>query len=386
MVTSYFIWDGSPELFSAGAFTLRWNALLLIVAFILSRQLLIFLHKKESNSPVQAGVVLTYLVVATLVGARLGYVIFYQPELIWTRPAEIFLPLEFQPKFRFTGTEGLSIQGGLIGLLAGVWLYSRKVRAAQTWLQLLDKVAVIGALAGTLLFTGSFLNSEIIGRPTDSSVGTVYVNRVTSGIDKLPCCIMRNPGGKNPLDFVTAIKDSTPREKKSTGHQPIVLYLFFLPGATEQMVNEFLIGDVKTFLFDNSNLVYEPGTEPLHYTIFVERSGDYTGRIMTIGIARYPVQIFEAIVCFVLFVSSLWYWQKKKATMKPGMVFGLSLLFFCIMDFAFGFMKEPATGSETIVGLTIDQLLYVPLVLIAIVALTRPWFGRSLRDSKARPV
>ena len=60
---------------------------------------------------------------------------------------------------------------------------------------------------------------------------------------------MRNPNGENPLDTVS-VKRGNAMLHKGVGFQPLLAYLFFKDGATEQLVNEFLIGDVKTYLFE----------------------------------------------------------------------------------------------------------------------------------------
>src|SRR5687768_2506677 len=135
----FFIFDGSRELFSIGAFTLRWDALMLLLAFIVSQQILTYIYKKEGKSDRDVRILLTYVIVFALIGARLGYVLLYEPSLFVSKPAEVLLPFSFQPKFHFT--EGLSLHGGLIAVLVGIWLYSRKKRPGETFLQLLDRVS-----------------------------------------------------------------------------------------------------------------------------------------------------------------------------------------------------------------------------------------------------
>jgi phosphatidylglycerol---prolipoprotein diacylglyceryl transferase len=364
---SYFIWDASRELFSIGVFTLKWNAVLFVLAFLISQQTLLHIYKKEGRPLNDIGILISLLIIAALVGSRLAHVFLYEPELILSKPLEIFLPIEFQPKFRFTGTAGLSLHGGLLGIILAVLIYSRK---KKDYLQLLDRICIIAAITGTLLFTGNFLNSEIVGKPTNSPIGTVFLKPVTKGLLNLPCCIMRNPGGKNPLNLVSFLKDDGVAETGVTGHHPVILYLFFSPGATEQLVNEFLIGDVKTFLFDMSHIVHEPGTEPLHYTIFVERDGKYAGRIRTIGIARFPVQLFDAATSFGLVMVLLWHWRKRKATLPPGRLLGLSLIIFFTFHFLFGYMKEVPAGTDLKIGLTPDQMMSILFVITGIITVT----------------
>src|SRR5688572_13361482 len=121
----YIIWNGSPEIFSIGSFSLRWYGLLFALGFLISQQILYYIYKQEGKPEKDVETLTIYMVVATIIGARLGHVIFYQPELIWEEPWSIFLPIEFNP-LRFTGLRGLASHGATIGILTALWLYARK--------------------------------------------------------------------------------------------------------------------------------------------------------------------------------------------------------------------------------------------------------------------
>ena len=351
---NYILWNGNSELFSIGAFTLRWNALLLILAYLISRQILFYIYKKENKPSIDVTTLTAYLIISTLIGARFGHVVFYQPELIWKNPLEIFFPFEFQQGFHFTATQGFSIYGAAIGILIGLWLYSRKNKPGQNYFQVLDRITMLASVTGFLLLTGSFLNSDIIGKPTDSKAGTVFIKPVSRGLLKQPCCVMRTPNGKNPLEKVIAKKGDDILENNE-GHPYILLYLFFKPGVSEQLVKEFLIGDVKSYLFDMATYVDEPGTEPLHYTIIVEKDGNYVGRVITRGIPRYPVQLYEAITSLMLFIFLWWSWSKQKTNTPPARLFGYFMTLFWSLHLVFGFMKEKQVPVET--GLNILFIL-----------------------------
>ncbi len=299
---NFIIWNGSPIVFSIGPFVLRWYVLLFILGFFVARFLLAHIYKKEGKPSSDLEALTIYILIAAVIGVRLGYVLFYEPNTILTKPLEIFLPFQFQPSFRFTGIERLSGYGGVLAVMAVIWLYSRKGKPGQNYLQVLDRALIAITLTAVFIGVGNFFNSEITGKPTNSKSGVVFVRPVTDGLLKLPCCIMRNPGGVNPLQNVEVKPDSA-LQPKATGHGAVLLYLFYKPGATEQLVKEFLIGDVKTFLYDNSQYMYESGEEPLHYTIFQESEDVFTGRVRTTGIARHPVQLYEAACYLLLFIT-----------------------------------------------------------------------------------
>ena len=77
-MNSYILWDKNAELFSWGSFTLRWDGLLLLVAFIVGKQMLVYIYKKENKPAKEVNHLITYLVIAVFIGSRLGHVIFYQ--------------------------------------------------------------------------------------------------------------------------------------------------------------------------------------------------------------------------------------------------------------------------------------------------------------------
>ncbi len=172
----------TPEIVSTGSFALRWYGLFFALGFLISQQILYYIHKKEGKPERDVDTLTIYMVVATIIGARLGHVIFYQPEIIWENPLSIILPFEINP-FRFTGLQGLASHGGAIGILFALWLYSRKKKPGQTYLQVVDRIVILVALTGALIRFGNFFNSEIIGKPTDAPYGVVFVNKFTESIN-----------------------------------------------------------------------------------------------------------------------------------------------------------------------------------------------------------
>src|SRR5690606_19387467 len=138
-ILSYFIWNGSPEIIGGGSFALRWYGLLFALGLLISQQILYYIYKKEGKPQKDVDTLTIYMVIATILGARLGHVIFYQPELITENPLGIFLPFEFSP-FRFTGLQGLASHGGAFGILFALWLYSRKKKPGQSYFQVVDRI------------------------------------------------------------------------------------------------------------------------------------------------------------------------------------------------------------------------------------------------------
>jgi prolipoprotein diacylglyceryl transferase len=114
-----------------------------------------------------------YVFIATLVGARLGHCLFYEPDYFLAHPLEIFLPFKIkQGEFIFTGFQGLASHGGILAVFIAIWLFSRKSKL--NFFSILDKVAVGGVLTGAFIRLGNFMNSEIIGKPTNADYGVIF--------------------------------------------------------------------------------------------------------------------------------------------------------------------------------------------------------------------
>jgi len=100
---SYIIWNSSPEIFSIGTFALRWYGLLFALGFLISQQILYYMYRKEGKPQQDVDTLTIYMVVATIIGARLGHILFYEPSMLVNDPLGVFLPFEFTPEFHFTG-------------------------------------------------------------------------------------------------------------------------------------------------------------------------------------------------------------------------------------------------------------------------------------------
>jgi prolipoprotein diacylglyceryltransferase len=283
--------------------------------------------------------------------------------LFWTNPLGIILPFEFEPKFRFTGLQGLASHGGAFGILFALWLYSRKKKPGQSYLQVLDRIVILVALTGALIRLGNYFNSEIIGKPTDSPLAVVFVNRVTESI---------MDHNENLLESMQITKD-TSLQAGAQGRVPINIYLFFKPGITENQARGFVAGDVKFYLNRLSEFVDEPNGHPLHYEITQEKNGTYGARVKTFGIARHPAQLYESFSCLVLFAFLLWLWNRTKANSPPGRIFGLFLVILWSLRFAYEFLKENQVDFENNMSLNMGQILSIPLIVAGIFILVRSY-------------
>src|SRR5690606_25129783 len=132
------------------------------------------IYRKENIPVTQLDKLLTYIVIGTVAGARLGHCLFYEPGYYLNHPVEIFLPIqEINGSYRFTGYQGLASHGGAIGVLLAMALYCRKYKIRLLWV--LDRIAIAIPLTGAFIRFGNFMNSEIYGKPTNGNWGVVFM-------------------------------------------------------------------------------------------------------------------------------------------------------------------------------------------------------------------
>jgi prolipoprotein diacylglyceryl transferase len=155
-------WNVDPEAFSIGPITLRWYGLLWVFAFFASYHAFKELLRFDKLSEDYEWQALTYMIFGTLIGARLGHCFFYQPMDYLQNPLEIFA----------TWRGGLSSHGGAFGILAALYLFSRKTKKPYIWT--LDRVVIVVGVAGFFIRMGNLMNSEIYGHATTLPWGFVF--------------------------------------------------------------------------------------------------------------------------------------------------------------------------------------------------------------------
>ncbi|MFN3780671.1 MAG: prolipoprotein diacylglyceryl transferase [Candidatus Kapaibacteriota bacterium] len=153
--SSYFHWTGNPEILRIGGFAIRWYGVLFALGFIIGYQIMLYIFKRENKPIKELESLVFYVIIGTVVGARLGHCFFYEPDYYLRNPLEILMVWH----------GGLASHGGAIGVLLALWLYTRK-HTKINLLWLLDRIVVPTALAASFIRIGNFFNHEIIGKPT----------------------------------------------------------------------------------------------------------------------------------------------------------------------------------------------------------------------------
>lgn len=169
-----FVWNPSEGI-DLGFFTIRYYSLMFVVAFSVGLFLLRKIFVREEESMEKLDSLFITCVAATLIGARLGHVFFYDWGYYKNNLLEIFLPVRFSPKFEFIGFQGLASHGAAIGIIVALYFFSKNTMKRST-LWVLDRVVIAVAAGGIFVRIGNFFNSEIIGHETTSSFGIRFLH------------------------------------------------------------------------------------------------------------------------------------------------------------------------------------------------------------------
>lgn len=166
----HFVWNVSPEIFQIGPFAPRWYGLFFALGFFFGYMIMVQIYRRENREEENLSSLFLYIFVGTLVGARLGHVLFYQPDYYLVRPWEIL----------FIWHGGLASHGGFLGVLIAIYLYLRRYRE-MTFLQLSDRLTLAILPAAAFIRIGNFFNSEIVGVPASVPWAVVFLR-----VDSLP--------------------------------------------------------------------------------------------------------------------------------------------------------------------------------------------------------
>ncbi|MGH1386582.1 prolipoprotein diacylglyceryl transferase [Kordia sp.] len=178
-------WNPSEVLLNLGPIQIRYYSLMFIIAFSLGYYITKKIYDREGIEIKYLDSLFMYAVIATLLGARLGEVFFYNWPYYQEHLIEILLPIKadanatlfgFIEGYKFTGFAGLASHGAAVGIIVAMYLYRRKYQY-KTLLWILDRIVIAVAIGGVFVRIGNFFNSEIVGKPTNSNFGVIFQGR-----------------------------------------------------------------------------------------------------------------------------------------------------------------------------------------------------------------
>jgi prolipoprotein diacylglyceryl transferase len=165
-------WDVSPYIFDLKIkdipLPITWYGLLFTSGFVLGYLLSRYIFRVEGRALPEVDTLALHVVVATVVGARLGHYLFYEWPLLVSHPVQ-WLVAMITPPFR-----GLASHGGTFAILVALYLY--KIRSGLPFFWITDRVILPACVGATFIRLGNLMNSEIYGTPTDLPWGFLFVH------------------------------------------------------------------------------------------------------------------------------------------------------------------------------------------------------------------
>lgn len=162
---SAIIWDISPEIFSIGSFSIRWYGLLWAIGFLVGLKITEKIFKHENLKQEWLDSLFVYVMVGSILGARIGHCLFYDWAYYSANPLEILMIWK----------GGLASHGGAIGILIAIYFYNKFV-SKQGYIWVFDRMVIAVAFAGACIRLGNLMNSEIYGSITNLPWGFIFVN------------------------------------------------------------------------------------------------------------------------------------------------------------------------------------------------------------------
>ena len=179
-------WAPSEIFLKLGPLAIHWYSVMFIIAFTLGYYIIKKIYSNDNKSIELVEPLFIYVVLGTLIGARLGEVFFYNWEYFQNNLIEILLPIKKDPNsslffgfidgFKFVGYRGLASHGATIGIITSMFIYKHKFKYDSV-LWIFDRIVIPISIGGMFVRIGNFFNSEIVGNYTGSNFGIIFSNR-----------------------------------------------------------------------------------------------------------------------------------------------------------------------------------------------------------------
>lgn len=363
---AYIVWDPMREIIK-GIQPPVWYSVLFAAGFVIGYQIMVKIFKKEGHDPQNVDTLTVHMVVATILGARFGHLAFYEPERFLADPLMFFRTWE----------GGLASHGAAVGILIALFLYSNYIvkvvkkpfplkfiknkRKGQSYLWVVDRIVITVALAGAFIRLGNFVNSEIVGKPTESEYGVVF-GRVAEELFE-----------KSNFGIESAEASKGNGESLEPGMVPVDLKIVFENvRLEEQDARRIIENNIKNSLINNSSIRehYAQPEGPISYDLSYEER-KIVAVIHTYGISRHPTQLYETATCLILFFILLALWNKYKEDLPDGLLLGIFLVWIFGLRWFHELFKENQVAFEDDMTFNMGQLLSIPLVLLGVFLILR---------------
>lgn len=363
----YIFWNADPEIFNLGVLKIRWYGLLFALGFLLGQQIIYKIYKKEGKDLKQVDPLTIYMVIATILGARLGHVLFYGPYFTASGDGYFDNPLSIFKVWE----GGLASHGAAFMIIFAAWLFHRKYKTRFLWV--LDRVVIVIALAGCFIRFGNLINSEIIGKATNSSIGFVFAKNIDGYYN------YSNDG----VDNISAIKLDTDTIVNGQLYAKTQLTFSFNNSIqSEAEISDYLSGNflqnVRSKKIENQYIADLDN----NYSLKIDKANNNYRASMNIwAIPRHPAQLYESLSNLLAFVILFTLYLRFKGQFAEGLFFGIFCVVVFTLRFFYEYLKENQSSfaNEFDSPINMGQLLSIPLVLAGIFVLIRAY---KLRKKK----
>lgn len=298
------IWNPSEGI-DLGFFVIRYYSLMFVLAFGLGWYIMKKIFERENESIEKLDTLFIWTVLATLVGARLGHVFFYDWEYYRNHLTEILLPIRENPEgtlfhviqgWEFTGYQGLASHGAALSIIVTMYFYSKNVlKKSQLWI--LDRIVIAVSSGAFFVRLGNFFNSEIVGNVTTSPFGVQFIR------DQFTA-----------REAITATQMTSPNEAYNA----------------------------------------------------IATNPQFADLLLQVP-AKHPAQLYEAFCYIFVFAILFFLYWKTDVREKSGYLFGLFLVLLWSVRFIVEYVKESQGGFESALGLfSTGQWLSIPFILIGL--------------------
>ncbi len=341
---AFILWEVRPEIWPDGSLPLRWYGLMFAAAFALGQFIIAHIFKRDGKPASDVDALTYHMILGTVLGARLGHCLFYQPDYYLSHPLEILKVWE----------GGLASHGATIGIILAMWLYTRK-RKDQSWLWILDRIVIVVALGGSFIRMGNLMNSEIIGKPADLPWSLVFLQPFESALreseaGKLENIRFSSPGGDTLLDgrhYKNLDLEISFRQGAVTKEEAATFTRLMLPGLVAASNGD-----------EEQLRLREDG----YFQIETDEQGRSIVRISVWGLPRHPAMVYEAASTFLLFLFLFMLW-KNNPGLPEGRLFGSFVVVLFSLRFLYEFLKENQVDFEDGLSLNMGQVLSIPMVM-----------------------
>ena len=359
---NYIIWDWDPDIFTIGFIKIRYYGLLFAGGFALGYYFLKKVFLKEGSDLAWLDSLLMYVLAGTVIGARLGHCLFYEPEYYLSHPIEILKVWK----------GGLASHGGAFGIVIALWFYSRKV-TNKSMMWGLDRLLIVVALSGCMIRLGNLANSEIYGRPTDSPIGFVHVTDSYFGR------YIKDESIARFLEDYNFKKEET-INGEATATLTLEFNKYVKSEEDARTIAEFRIKPLLQYRESSDGSLPNLYVDDNTIIKYTQDEGHFLATFPVKLVPKHPTHLYEAsFYLFTFFILMLVY--SRGGLKRPGLIFGLFVVMVFGSRFFIEFIKENQVATEVGKTLNNGQKLSIPFVLAGLIAIVNAYLPKKEKNA-----